>query len=103
MSAIEAAVCAAIQARASAGLAKYGTGMDRNDLTRAEWLRHAQEEAMDLAVYLERVRREDDGVQARLARAARVESVVRVVLTWKLPRDVRASLEAALAWEAGNE
>jgi hypothetical protein len=29
--------------------------MDRQDLNRLEWLKHAQEEAMDLAVYLEKL------------------------------------------------
>ena len=41
--------------RAAAGLLKYGTDTTRQDLTRAQWLRHAQEEALDLAVYLERL------------------------------------------------
>lgn len=39
--------------RSQAGLMKYGIGLDRKDLTRREWLIHAQEEAMDLANYLE--------------------------------------------------
>lgn len=39
--------------RSQAGLHKYGIGLDRQDLTRLHWLRHAQEEAMDLANYLE--------------------------------------------------
>ena len=41
--------------RAAAGLLKYGIDTTRQDLTRAQWLRHAQEEALDLAVYLERL------------------------------------------------
>lgn len=41
--------------RSATGLAKYGVPMGRTDLTRAQWLRHAQEEALDLAVYLERL------------------------------------------------
>jgi hypothetical protein len=41
--------------RAAAGLLKYGTDTTRQDLTRAQWLRHAQEEALDMAVYLERL------------------------------------------------
>jgi hypothetical protein len=38
------------------GLAKYGTTMDRKDLSGIAWAVHAQEEAMDLCLYLERVR-----------------------------------------------
>jgi len=29
--------------------------MERKDLSRLEWLKHAQEEAMDLAVYLQKL------------------------------------------------
>ena len=44
-----------IAKRAIQGREKYGTTMERDDLTQLEWLIHAQEEAMDLAVYLERL------------------------------------------------
>ena len=39
--------------RSQFGLQKYGVGLDRGDLTTLDWLIHAQEEAMDLAAYLE--------------------------------------------------
>lgn len=39
--------------RARTGLRKYGVTTERGDLSQLDWLRHAQEEAMDLAVYLE--------------------------------------------------
>lgn len=41
--------------RSELGISKYGTTTERRDLTELEWLKHAQEEAMDLAVYLERL------------------------------------------------
>lgn len=44
-----------ISKRAAVGLKKYGVGPDRNDLTEIQWLEHAQQEAMDLAVYLEKL------------------------------------------------
>ena len=53
MSAIEDAVCLKIQQRAKFGLQKYGVTPERTDLTKLQWLIHAQEEAMDLANYLE--------------------------------------------------
>jgi hypothetical protein len=53
MSSIEDSVCKKIQERASFGLRKYGVTLERTDLTRLQWLVHAQEEAMDLANYLE--------------------------------------------------
>lgn len=55
MSKIEYRVCTKITQRAALGKKKYGTTMDRDDLTRLDWLKHAQEEAMDLAVYLEKL------------------------------------------------
>ena len=39
--------------RSQAGQLKYGTTLAREDLTRDDWLNHAQQEAMDLANYLE--------------------------------------------------
>ena len=41
--------------RSETGVRKYGCTMEREDLSTKEWLIHAQEEAMDLAVYLERL------------------------------------------------
>ena len=61
MSEIEDRVIIKIAKRSLAGKAKYGTTMERKDLTRKEWLIHAQEEAMDLAVYLERLIQEEEG------------------------------------------
>lgn len=55
MSKIEDQVCQKLQTRAAFGLAKYGVSMERTDLSFLDWLIHAQEEAMDLAVYLERI------------------------------------------------
>lgn len=55
MSAIEEKVCKLILERSKKGLSKYGVSMERKDLSRLEWLKHAQEEAMDLAVYLQKL------------------------------------------------
>jgi len=50
-----AAVARKIADRADVGLAKYGTTLAGAGLSRRELLVHAQEEAMDLAVYLQRL------------------------------------------------
>ena len=55
MSSIEEQVCFKILKRSEVGKKKYGTTMERGDLSSLDWLKHAQEEAMDLAVYLEKV------------------------------------------------
>ena len=41
--------------RSNVGIDKYGVTLDRDDLTTLEWLQHAQEEAMDLSLYLEKI------------------------------------------------
>ena len=42
--------------RSEVGQRKYNTTLDRKDLTLVEWLNHAQEEAMDLCLYLEKIK-----------------------------------------------
>jgi hypothetical protein len=42
--------------RSNVGINKYGTTLDRTDLTRLEWLNHAQQEAMDMILYLEKLK-----------------------------------------------
>lgn len=44
--------------RSDLGVKKYGTTLDRNDLTHIEWLIHLQEELMDGILYLEKFKRE---------------------------------------------
>jgi hypothetical protein len=44
------------KARSSKGIEKYGTTLEKNDLPLDEWLNHAQEEAMDFVVYLEKIK-----------------------------------------------
>ena len=55
MSRIEEEVCKKIMMRANIGEIKYGVTMEKEELTRKEWLIHAQEEAMDLAIYLQKL------------------------------------------------
>ena len=44
--------------RSQVGIQKYGTTMDREDLTEEQWAQHMQEELMDAILYLEKLRRE---------------------------------------------
>jgi hypothetical protein len=60
------AVRAKMLARSLVGQEKYGCTLMREDLDTLDWIRHAQEEAMDMAIYLERLYRDiermmDDG------------------------------------------
>ena len=47
------AVRAKLLARSQRGLAEYGVGLDRTDLSRLDWLRHLQDELLDAANYVE--------------------------------------------------
>ena len=52
---ITPALQAELQARAAVGMTKYGVTVTDSPLSRLEWLQHAKEEALDLAVYLQRL------------------------------------------------
>lgn len=51
-------VIRSFQERSRAGQLKYGTTLDRTDLTPLQWAQHMQEELMDAILYLERLKRE---------------------------------------------
>lgn len=62
----EARVCQLIAMRQEFGKRKYGTTVANNRLSLRQWLIHALEEALDLAIYLARSieeldKQEDDG------------------------------------------
>lgn len=42
--------------RSEIGIKKYGTTLDRDDLSTLEWLNHAQQEAMYFCLYLEKLK-----------------------------------------------
>lgn len=42
--------------RAKFGKEKYGTDLDRNDLSMEEWIQHAQDELHDGILYLEKIK-----------------------------------------------
>jgi hypothetical protein len=43
-------------ARSLAGIEKYSTTLERNDLTGKEWLQHLQDELMDAVLYIEKLK-----------------------------------------------
>jgi len=56
--AITDAVVVQLRTRAKKGKSKYGTTMERDDLSPLQWLQHLQEELMDAAVYVEKLKGE---------------------------------------------
>lgn len=53
------AVALQVLARAERGMKKYGVNAARQDLSLSEWLQHLQEELLDAAVYVERLKMEN--------------------------------------------
>lgn len=65
---VEETVIEEIRRRRDVGREKYGTSMERDDLTVEQWVVHAKEEALDFAIYLEKLGRGIGGREARNAR-----------------------------------
>jgi hypothetical protein len=55
MSKILAKVFAEFIEREERGVKKYGTTMDRKDLSLDEWIQHLKEELLDAILYLEKI------------------------------------------------
>lgn len=55
---INRAVMDKVAKRADTGMRTYGKPMTREDVSTLEWLNHLQEELLDGAVYLERLKRD---------------------------------------------
>jgi len=45
--------------RSDIGIKKYGTTLERNDLSTLEWLQHLQEELMDAVCYIEKLKNDN--------------------------------------------
>jgi len=56
MSKIEDKVVMMIREREMTGKEKYGTTMERSDLSMKEWLTHLQEELLDAAIYVQKMK-----------------------------------------------
>lgn len=52
--------------RSRIGIEKYGTTLDRKDLTLIEWLEMAKQEAMDFTLYIQRLQNEILYVEKKL-------------------------------------
>lgn len=51
-------VVSQLRSREKQGMKKYGVNTERTDLSTLEWLQHLQEELMDGAVYIEKLKEE---------------------------------------------
>jgi hypothetical protein len=58
MDSIVRSIIEKFEARSIEGKKKYGTDLDRTDLSVLDWINHAQEEHMDAILYLEKLKKE---------------------------------------------
>ena len=49
-------VVSLFRSRSQRGIHKYGITLDKNELSNREWLQHLQEELMDAALYVEKIK-----------------------------------------------
>lgn len=56
MDSIVTSIVEKFKARSEFGKKKYGTDLDRTDLSVLDWITHAQEEHMDAILYLEKLK-----------------------------------------------
>ena len=56
MDSIVASIIKQFEDRSAMGKKKYGTDLDRTDLSLIEWIEHAKQEHMDAILYLEKIK-----------------------------------------------
>jgi len=56
MDSVVTSIIEQFKSRAEMGKKKYGTDLDRTDLSVLDWIQHAKEEHMDSILYLEKLR-----------------------------------------------
>lgn len=60
MDSIVTSVVEKFKQRSEFGQKKYGTNLDRTDLSFLDWVQHMQEELMDAILYLEKMKKVSD-------------------------------------------
>ena len=58
MDSIVASIIKQFEDRSAMGKKKYGTDLDRTDLSLVEWIEHAKQEHMDAILYLEKLKQQ---------------------------------------------
>jgi len=58
MDSIVASIIKQFEDRSVAGKQKYGTDLDRQDLSLLDWIEHAKQEHMDAILYLEKLKQQ---------------------------------------------
>ena len=56
MDSIVTSIIKQFEERSAKGKEKYGTDLDRTDLSLVDWIEHAKQEHMDAILYLEKIK-----------------------------------------------
>ena len=56
MDSIVSSIIKQFEERSAMGKVKYGTDLDRTDLSLVDWIEHAKQEHMDAILYLEKIK-----------------------------------------------
>lgn len=76
-----------LASRAEVGLNKYNTTMDREDLIASDWVQHAYEECLDMALYLKRLRKDMLAMEEEL-RAFKTQNMIKDKLEEELDNKI---------------
>jgi len=80
-------VLARFNERSQVGINKYNTTLERTDLSTLEWLTHAQEEAMDFVLYLERLKDEyREGLLTKMVKQSEQDGLYEDKLKRTMPK-----------------
>ena len=80
-------VLARFNERSQVGINKYNTTLERTDLDTLQWLTHAQEEAMDFVLYLERLKDEyRGGLLTKMIKQSEQDGLYEENLTRTMPK-----------------
>jgi len=58
--------------RSQVGINKYGTTLDRDDLSLTDWLNHLQEELMDATCYIEKLKQDVKFIEQKARQEVKV-------------------------------
>lgn len=86
--------------RAKKGYEKYGTDMDRTDLSVADWAQHLREELMDGLVYLTRLKKDITELEEEL-RAFKSQKIHREIL-WEDYEIAKSKRESTITTTSGT-
>ena len=80
-------VLARFNERSQVGINKYNTTLERDDLSTLEWLTHAQDEAMDFVLYLERLKDEyREGLLTKMVKQSEQDGLYEDKLKRTMPK-----------------